>query len=311
MTPPTRVAVIGAGVIGASWAALFLGRGLDVSAWDPAPDAETVLRGRVAALWPTITALGLADGASPDRLRVCATATQAVADASFVQENGPERLDMKQELFAALTEAAPPEAILATSSSTLMISDVQARCRRPGRVVLGHPFNPPHLIPLVEVAGGRATEEDAVTGAMAFYAAVGKHPIRLRREIKGHIANRLQAALWQEAFHLVQQGVATVADIDAAIAHGPGLRWALLGPFLNLHLSGGAGGMAHLLAHLGPPTEAMWRDLGTVHLDAELNTQVCAGVDAELAGKDLAVIVAARDSVLLELLKRKREAELP
>ena len=311
MTAVTRAAVIGTGVIGASWAALFLGRGLDVTAFDPAPGAEALLNERVAGLWPVVTALGLAEGADPGRLRFCATAEDAVASAGFVQENGPERLEMKQALFAALAEAAPPDTVLATSSSTLMISDVQAHCRRPGRVVLGHPFNPPHLVPLVEVGGGRGTDPDAVDRAMAFYAAMGKHPIRLQREIKGHIANRLQAALWQEAFHLVQQGVASVADIDAAIAHGPGLRWALLGPFLNLHLSGGEGGMAHLLAHLGPPTEAMWRDLGTVHLDAALNAEICAGVDMALAGQDLPAIVAARDAVLVELLRRKREMALP
>ena len=311
ITPVRTVAVIGSGVIGASWAALFLGRGLDVIAFDPAPGAEAALRAQIAALWPVVMAQDPASDASQGRLVWAASAAEAVAAADFVQENGPERLDMKQALFAELDVAAGPDTILATSSSTLMITDVQARCQHPGRVVLGHPFNPPHLIPLVEVVGGARTEPWALDGAMAFYAAIGKHPIRLKRESRGHVANRLQAALWQEAFHLVREGIASVADVDAAIAHGPGLRWALLGPFVNLHLSGGAGGMAHNLAHLGPATESMWRDLGTVQLGPALNASICAGIDAELAGHTLPDITAARDQVLLALLQAKKASRLP
>ena len=304
------VAVIGTGVIGASWAALFLSRGRAVTAWDPAPGAEAALRREVAALWPVVAALDPAPDADTDRLTFAASAEAAVAEAEFVQENGPERLEVKQALFAALDEAAPPDAVLATSSSSLLVSDVQAHCSRPGRVVLGHPFNPPHLIPLVEVVGGRQTAAAALDGAMAFYRSMGKHPILLRRESKGHVANRLQAALWQEAFHLVREGIASVADVDAAIANGPGLRWALLGPFLNLHLSGGAGGMAHNLQHLGPATEAMWRNLGTVQLGPEIDAAVCAGVDDALAGRDLAEVVRTRDALLVDLLRRKAAAGL-
>src|SRR5919199_137302 len=224
-----RVAIIGTGVIGASWATYFLAQGLDVTATDPAPGAEPALRDTIEAQWPVMRAMGLASGASLDRLRFAASPEAAVAEAQFVQENGPERLDLKRDLFRRLDEAAPPEAILATSSSTITVSEFQDACaRHPERVVLGHPFNSPHRIPLVEVAGGRTTSEEAVERALAFYRGIGKHPIRLRREIKGHVANRLQAALWQEAFHLVATGVASVADVDAAISHGPGLRWALL-----------------------------------------------------------------------------------
>ena len=300
------VAVIGTGLIGASWVAWFLGRGLDVVASDPAPGAEADLQRRVEALWPAVAAQGLAEGAAPSRLRFTASAATAVAEAGFVQENGPERLAFKQELFAELDRAAPPDTVLATSTSTLLISDVQASCARPERVVLGHPFNPPHLIPLVEVVGGRRTGEPAIERAMAFYAGCGKHPIRLRREVLGHVANRLQAALWQEAFHLVRSGVASVADVDAAIAQGPGLRWALLGPFLNLGLSGGEGGIAHMLAHLGPPTEAMWRELGTATLDATTQQMVRDGVGDALEGEDIEAIRGRRDQALLALLASKR-----
>jgi len=311
VTPIRCVAVIGTGVIGASWAACFLARGLDVAAADPAPGAEAALRQAVAAHWPAMTAMGLAPGASPDRLRFLPSAEDAAAAADFVQENGPERLDVKRELLARLDAAAAPHVVLASSSSTLMMTEVQGACAHPGRVVLGHPFNPPHLIPLVEVCGGRDTTEDAVAMAMAFYAACGKHPIRLRREMRGHVANRLQAALWQEAIHLVREGVASVADVDAAIAHGPGLRWALLGPFLNLHLSGGPGGIGHMLDHLGPPTEAMWRDLGRVTLDDATKAAVSGGVAEVLAGCDLPAVVRQRDVLLTELLRRKAAGGLP
>jgi 3-hydroxyacyl-CoA dehydrogenase len=304
-----RAAIIGTGVIGASWATCFLARGLDVTASDPAPGAEAALRATIARQWPAMEAMGLAPGASPGRLRFCASPEEAVEAAEFVQENGPERLALKRELFAAL-DAAPPAAILATSSSTITVSEFQDACtRHPERVVLGHPFNPPHLIPLVEVAGGGATSAAAVEQALGFYRAMGKHPIHLRREVRGHVANRLQAALWQEAFHLVQAGVASVADIDAAIAHGPGLRWALLGPFLNLHLSGGPGGIGALFGKpLWQATEGMWRDLGQLSVDPALGAQVAEGVAAELAGRDEAEMVRQRDALLLDLLTRKGRA---
>jgi carnitine 3-dehydrogenase len=233
-TPITRIAIVGAGVIGASWATAFLARGMDVVASDPALGAEEALRKTVDAQWPAMQQIGLSPAASMERLRFAASPEDAVADAGFVQENGPERLDIKRDLFRRLDGAAPPDALLATSTSTIMISEFQDACpRHPERVVLGHPFNPPHLVPLVEVGGGRQTAPDAIERALNFYRAMGKHPIHLRREITGHVANRLQAALWQEAFNLVKAGVASVADVDAAIAHGPGLRWSLLGPFMK------------------------------------------------------------------------------
>jgi carnitine 3-dehydrogenase len=303
-----RVAVVGTGVIGASWAAHFLAHGLDVVATDPSPGAEQRLRSDVAAIWPTLTP---AAGGSPERLAFTPDPAEAVADADFVQENGPEREDVKHQLFAVLDAAARPEVVLASSSSGMLPSVIARGCpRHPERVVIGHPFNPPHLIPLVEVVPGEKTSEQAVEAALTFYTAVGKKPIRLRQELPGHVANRLQAALWQEAYSLVERGVATVADIDTAIAHGPGLRWAVLGPFANQHLSGGPGGIAHVLEHLGPPTEAWWRDLGQVTLTPELIAKLVAGVDEELAGVDPAELVARRDAVLTALLAAKARTDL-
>ncbi len=303
-----RVAVVATGVIGASWAAYFLARGLDVDAWDPSPGAQERLRTAVAAHWKALSRQGLADGAHMDRLRWHDRLEDALAQADFVQESGPERLDAKVELFRRMDVAAPARAILASSTSGLAISDVQQACARPERVVVGHPFNPPHMIPLVEVGGGQRTAPEVVSQAMAFYARIGKRPIRVRREIKGHIANRLQAALWREAFHLVNEGVATVSDIDTAIAQGPGLRWALMGPFMNLHLSGGEGGIAHLLAHLGGPIEDWWRDLGTPAMDTALQHQVVDGVAQALGTRQAAELARARDALLIELLRAKQSS---
>ncbi|WP_279356552.1 3-hydroxyacyl-CoA dehydrogenase NAD-binding domain-containing protein [Methylobacterium indicum] len=303
-----RVAVIGTGVIGASWVSQCLARGLDVTATDPAPGAEARLRETVARHWPVLEQIGLAPGASPERLTFVAEPEEAVAQADFVQENGPERLEIKHETYRRLDAAAAPDVVLATSSSGLTPSAIQTACRHPGRVVLGHPFNPPHLVPLVEVLGGERTDEGAVAAAMAFYQSLGKRPIRLRRELVGHVANRLQAALWREAFHLVGTGAATVADIDAAIAHGPGLRWALMGPCLLNHLSGGPGGLAHTLDHLGPLMEAMWADLGDPRLTPALKQTLVQGLEQALEGRDRDAMVAERDRLLVDLVRQKRAA---
>jgi 3-hydroxyacyl-CoA dehydrogenase len=303
--PP--LAVIGTGVIGAGWAALFLAAGHDVVAFDPAPGAEERLHEAIADAWPTLTRLGLADGASLDRLRFARDVGDAVTDAGFVQESGPERIDLKQELFAALDASTPAGTVIASSSSGLMPSQLQTMCaHHPERVLIGHPFNPAHLIPLVEVVPGEATTETATDTALALYASIGKRPIRVRQELPGHVTNRLQAALWQEAYSLVERGVVSVADVDAAISYGPGLRWALLGPLVNQHLSGGTGGMAHTLAHLGPPAEEWMKDLRPARLSTELVERLVTGVDAELAGIDEQELVAARDELLLALLEAKR-----
>jgi carnitine 3-dehydrogenase len=304
-----RVAVVGTGVIGASWAAHFLAYGLDVVATDPAPGAEERLRAAVRAHWAALRPI---DGAAPDRLTFTADPAAAVEGADFVQENGPEREDLKRDLVRMLDGAAPPGALIASSSSGLLPSAIQADCARPERVLVGHPFNPPHLIPLVEVVGGERTAEESIERAMAFYRAIGKRPIRIHRELPGHIANRLQAALWREAYSLVEQGAASVADIDTAIAYGPGLRWALLGPFATQHLSGGPGGLAHVLAHLGPPTAEWWKTMRTPELTPSLVDALVSGVDEELSGVDTAAMLAERDALLTELLAAKaRASDLP
>jgi carnitine 3-dehydrogenase len=303
------IGIVGTGVIGASWAAFYLSRGFDVRATDPADGAEGRLRDLVAGYWPTLEQLGLTKGASQDRLTFGTDISKILSGVDFVQENGPERLDIKRDLIAHIDAATPDHAIIATSSSGILISSIQDAAKHPERVVLGHPFSPPHLIPLVEVLGGKLTSNDAVERTLAFYASTGKKPIRIRREIKGHVTNRLQAAIWQEAFWLVEQGIATVADIDTAISHGPGLRWALLGAFLNLEIAGGPGGLAHLLEHLGPPMESWWTDLKTVHLSSELNQRAVDETKEYLKPYDFAATVKQRDDILVKLLGMKAAAD--
>jgi carnitine 3-dehydrogenase len=301
----TKVAVVGTGVIGAGWATHFLARGFEVRATDPAAGAEARLRAWVADWWPTVEALGLVEGASRDKLSFTTDVAQAVRDAGFIQESGPERLDVKHVLIAAIESATDVDAIIASSSSGLAVSDIQAGAKHPERIVLGHPFNPPYLIPLVEVGGGKLTSAENVTRAMAFYESTGKKAIRIQKEVKGHIANRLQVALWQEAISLVLRGVASVEDIDTAIAYGPGLRWALLGPFLNLHASGGSGGITHLLQHLGGSQREWARDLGQYPETDDYIQQIAQGVDGELEGRDLPEMLRQRDELLIQLIAAK------
>ncbi|MBV9830018.1 MAG: 3-hydroxyacyl-CoA dehydrogenase [Marmoricola sp.] len=305
MTAPRVVAVVGAGSIGSSWTALALAQGATVHASDPADGAEERLRATVADHLADLDA----EESALDRLRFHADPAAAVSVADFVIEAGPERLDLKRDLFAALDEAARPDVVLASSSSGLGPSSFQDACRHPERVLVAHPFNPPHLVPLVEVVGGRLTSEDAVTSTMAVMSGLGRRPVRVRAELPGHVVNRLQAALWREAYDLVGRGAITVADLDAAVASGPGLRWALLGPIATQHLSGGPGGLAHVLEHLGPPMVDWWADLREPALSPQLVEQLVSGVEAELSGREREVL-ARRDRALVRLLALKDDEGL-
>jgi 3-hydroxyacyl-CoA dehydrogenase len=310
-----RVAVLGAGTIGASWTAQFLARGLAVEVYDPDPARRAGVRAFVAAAWPALTRLGLAANAEPTRVTLHNDPAAAVAGVPFVQENGPENLEIKRALFAAMERGLAPDAVVASSTSGFMPSELQAGRAAPERYVVGHPFNPPHLIPVVEVVGGRATTPAVVDWTVDFYAALGKRPIRLKREVPGHVANRMQVALYREAIHLVLEEVAGIADVDAAITYGPGLRWALMGPHLAHHLAGGQGGLRHLLEHIGPGIERWWNDLGRPDLTpATIDRLVRAFDQAET--RPIRQLAAERDALLLALLKtlqttRRQLAEHP
>ncbi len=298
-----RVACIGAGVIGGGWVAHFLARGYDVTAWDPAPDAEDRLRRLVTAAWPALEQLGLAEGASADRLTFAPTLDAAVAGAQFVQESAPEKLELKRRLLAELDAATPAGVVIASSTSGYPMTDMQTETTDPGRLLVGHPFNPPYLIPLVEVVGGERTDTAAVDWASRFYTVAGKSVITMERELPGFIANRLQEALWREALHMVANGEATVREIDDSITEGPGLRWAFMGPCLTFALAGGEGGMAHMLDHFGPSLKSPWTRLEAPELDEALRTAMVEGCDAAADGRDIAQLVAERDQGVINVLR--------
>ncbi|HLZ82740.1 MAG TPA: 3-hydroxyacyl-CoA dehydrogenase NAD-binding domain-containing protein [Caulobacteraceae bacterium] len=312
MTKPIRrVAVVGTGVIGASWAALFLAKGLQVIATDPAPHAEVSLRQFVQAAWPALERLGLAPGASQANLAFAAALGEALVGVDFVQENGPERLDFKQKLYGQLDALLPPDVIIASSSSGLPMSEMQkGAALHPERCVIGHPFNPPHVIPLVEIVGGNQTSEETIRRAQAFYGELGKRTVRLNKELPGHVANRLQAAVMREAYYLVSEDVLSAADVDTALSWGPGLRWGVMGAIMLNHLGGGPGGIEHFLNQFAGSLMTSWSNLGQPVLTPEVQKKVIDGVHAEAGSRTIEDLEAERDDILLGLieLRTRRQA---
>ena len=305
-----NIAIVGTGVIGASWAALYLAHGLNVIATDPAPNAEANLRRFVDAAWKDLTVIGLSPNASREQLQFTTDMNKALSDADFVQENGPERQDFKVKLFADMDNATPRDSIIASSSSGLTMSVMQSACKHPERCVTGHPFNPPHVIPLVEVVAGAKTSPHTVEQAMSFYESIGKKPIHVRKEVVGHVANRLQAALYREVVYLIEQGVLDVADSDAAVCWGPGLRWGVMGPSLLFHLGGGQGGIQHFMEHLSGPLATWWKDLGKItEFSPDVKQTIIEGVENEAGDRSIDELERERDAMLLELLATRTKDE--
>ncbi|AOJ37568.1 3-hydroxyacyl-CoA dehydrogenase [Burkholderia lata] len=301
-----RIAIVGAGVIGASWAAFYLTQGFDVVATDPAPQADTRLREALAAF------LGDRAAELSARLSFDADLVRALDGVDFVQENGPERLDLKRALYRQMDDVLPAHVPIASSSSGLKMSDIQTACdKHPERCLIAHPFNPPHLIPLVELVGGDATSQDVIARVKDFYDALGKQTIVLNKEMTGHVANRLAAALFREVYHLVGEGVVSVADADKAVAWGPGLRWGLMGQCLTYHLGGGAGGIAHFLEHLSGPITSWWDDLGTPSFDPEVDRKLNDELRAIQGERSMQELAAERDRLLVELIDARRRSFLP
>ncbi|MBB4169000.1 3-hydroxyacyl-CoA dehydrogenase NAD-binding domain-containing protein [Rhizobium sp. BK538] len=307
--PIRQVTVIGTGVIGASWAALFLAKGLDVIAIDVSLNAESSLRKFVLTAWPALERLGLTPGASPLRLFFTSDLAEAVKDVDFVQESGPEQLDFKQELYGQLDALLPPDVIIASSSSGLPMSQIQLGATiHPERCVIGHPFNPPHLMPLVEIVGGPLTSEATIRRAQDFYRSLGKQTVRINKEMPGHVASRLQAALAREAYYLVAEGALSAADVDTALTAGPGLRWSVMGNMMLDHLSGGPGGIEHFLQHFGAPLTASWKSLGSPELTPEVQRKLSESVRAEVGTRTIEELEAERDDRLLEILELRANA---
>ena len=299
--PVERVAVVGAGVIGSGWAARFLGAGLDVAAWDPSPDARDKAMASIEGAWAAMSRRGLAASASPSRLAFFETVEECVARADFIQENAPERETLKQDLLARI-DAANPNAIVASSTSGLLPTVLSARMARPERMLVGHPFNPVYLLPLVELVGGEKTAQATIDGAADFYRSLGMRPLPVRKEIEGFVADRLMEALWREALWLVNDDVATTEEIDAAVVYGCGLRWPLMGTFLTFHLAGGQGGMRHMLHQFGPALKLPWTRLAAPELTGDLIDKVAGGCEVQAAGRSIRELEARRDDFLVELL---------
>jgi len=302
--PIGRIAIIGTGVIGASWTALFLAKGLEVVATDVAPNAEAALTKFVDNAKPALQRLGLSPKASRSNLKFTADLAEAVAGADLVQENGPERIDFKQKLYGQLDALLPSDVIIASSSSGLTMSEIQkGAAEHPERCVIAHPFNPPHLIPLVEIVGGAKTSKETIRRAAEFYTSIGQRTVRLNKEMPGHVANRLQAALMREVYYLVAEGVVSAADVDTALSWGPGLRWGVMGNMMLNHLGGGQGGIEHFLQQFTAPVTAWWKTLGSPVLTPEVQKKLIDSVHAEVGSRTIDELAAERDEVLLGLLE--------
>ncbi len=301
-----KIAVVGGGLIGMSWASLFLARGMEVVVLEPRQEAETELRDFVADAWPKLQALGLT---TSNTLRHAEFTTDynRLSGVDFVQENGPDRIEVKRLLIRELEQVIAPDVVIASSTSSLMASDIQREARHPERILVGHPMNPPHLVPMVELVSGKQTSEESMQTAEAFYRQMQRVTIRVKKEVVGHLANRLTSALYREAVHIAAEGIASVEDIDRAITYGPGMRWALVGPHLSYHLGGGTGGYQHYLDHLGPTQEARWQEHGNPKLTEEVKAVLVSGVDKELESQDQGTLTQRRDDALVELYKLKQK----
>jgi carnitine 3-dehydrogenase len=311
LKPPSEVrtvAVVGGGVIGVGWVLHYLRMGLDVRAYDPIEAARDRIGQTVEVTWPIMEELGLRPGASVDRLKTVATLEEAVGEADVVQEAAPEVVEIKAKLFADIDALAPTHTVLLTSTSGISMTAIQAQCANPERTAAGHPFNPPYLIPLVEVLGGQRTDPRTVEWAMEFYRLNDKHPVRLDREVPAFIASRLQEAMWREALHMIASGEATVEQIDDSITEGPGLRWAVTGPIMNFHLAGGPEGMAHVLDHFGPTLAEPWTRLVAPELTDELKARVIAGCERESKGRSVEQMVLDRDRAIIAIMRARDEA---
>jgi carnitine 3-dehydrogenase len=293
------VALVGGGLIGGGWAARCLAHGLDVVASDPGPDAEKKLRATIANAWPALSKVGFKPGASQSRLRFVEDPESAVREADFVQESAPENAELKRKLHARIDAATPPHVIIASSSSGMLPTGFQAECRHPERVLVGHPFNPVYLLPLVEVLGGKKTSVETIDGAAAFYRRIGMRPLKVKTEVPAFIADRLQHALWREALHLIAEDVCSTADIDDAIRFGPGLRWSFLGTCLIFHLAGGEGGMAHFMHQFGPTIDLPWTKLVGPKVTPDLVKRLVDGTKTQAAGKSIKELERFRDDCLI------------
>ena len=302
--------VVGTGVIGAGWATRALARGWDVIATDPAPDAEARIRAAVERAWPSARKLGVFAGADPARLTFVASVEEVAERADFIQESAPENEEIKRSVHAAIDKVAAPSVLVASSSSGLLPTRIQEGLDNPGRMLIGHPFNPVYLLPLVEVLGGDHTTGESLEGAAAIYEDMGMYPLRVRNEIEGYLSDRLQEAVWREILHLVKDGIATTGELDDAIAYGPGLRWSAMGTNLTFHLAGGQDGMRHMLEQFGPALELPWTKLVAPELTDDLIDAMVEGTQQQAAGRSIDDLERLRDDYLISVMRALRAHDI-
>jgi len=305
----TKVSTIGAGPIGAGWAAHFLARGFEVTAYIHSMDERAAFNQILDTGWISLVAIGLAEGASRDKLKVTDDLAAAMAEAEFVQECAPERLELKQQLYVQLDQFVADDIVIASSTSGLTMTDIQKDCASAGRTVIGHPFNPPYLLPLVEIVGGKKTDPTAVDWAHDFYQYAGKAPLVMKKEIPGFVATRLQEALWREALHMVANGEATPQDIDTALINGPAPRMAVQGQCMAFHVACGEGGMATNLDQFGPALKLPWTRLEAPELTRELRDRMVDGCEQASEGRHFSDMAAARDRAIVAVLKAVANAD--
>lgn len=307
-TEVKKAGVIGTGVIGGAWALHFLRMGMDVVAYDPGPNAQEKLLAMVDHIWPTMVKLGLREGASPQRLSFASSLEALVGQVEVIQESTPENLDAKRKLFAELDMITPEDVVIISSTSGFAMTDMATEvAQRPERFVVGHPFNPPYLVPFAEVCGGERTSQEVVDWTAEFYEAIDKQVAKMDKELPGFIGNRLQEALWREALHMVANKECSVEDIDKAIAYGPGLRWAIMGHCLTYHLGGGQGGMAHLLDHFEDSLLEPWTRLDAPALTQELKDDMVAGCLSQANGASINDLIQERDDCLIRIMQTLKE----
>lgn len=302
--------VVGTGVIGAGWAVRALSRGWEVVAHDPGPGAEEKLHAAIERAWHSVRKIGLYPGADPSRVSFVGSVAEVGERSGFVQESVPEVMGLKQSVLAGIDAAAPPEVIIGSSTSGLLPTELAAGMRHPERLVVGHPFNPVYLLPLVEVVGGERTATEVIDRAMAIYDDMDMHALHVRTEVPGFLTDRLQEALWREILHLVAEGAATTGELDRSIVYGPGLRWAGMGTNLTYHLAGGEAGMRHMLEQFGPALEWPWTKLVAPPLTDELIDRMVEGTQEQAAGRSIAELERQRDDYLIAVMYSLRETRV-
>ena len=296
------VGIAGTGLIGAGWAARLLIRGIDVIAYDVSPSADAKLKAAIKVAWPSMEKL-LGKPKKKGKLSFTTDLSVMASKAQFIHEAAPERKDLKIKLFKDIDAIAKPDVIISSSSSGFLPTDLQSECKHPERVIIGHPFNPVYLLPLVETVPGNQTSKDTMDRAGVYYESIGMQVLRLKKEIDGYICDRLQEALWREALHILDKDIGTTGDIDDSIVYSAGMRWAFMGSFLTYHVGGGPGGMRDFMKQFDPTLALPWTDLGFPKWNDALEQRLIEGTDAQAAGRSVAQIEAKRNAILVDMMK--------